>query len=549
LSVDHTVASGPVKQSFDLLTGLMKDAGTLTIGFVDGRVMLNNVLTVDAGLSQLENEFLKRGVGAVRFDVGLTLARYKQVIGLLSTPLKEIEERGGVGAFLERAVVEGVRIVPAGKNQKRTDEGGTLLEMDPEAFFRARDASTNAAAASPPGPEQALMMFFDSAGVPRPEGAVGGPEDIMRLVSPTIESALTSQNADPQKAYIALAQVMQGMRLDSVLSAFPPARHEELKGMEPKQLAAELIGDVSLAWASKRLAAAPSGENAFVVEEEVVRVLARSLYATQTAGKLANKLAQFVKEYGFPESTSQKVQDELRWVALPPEEKHRALMSKVHYNAVEFRRLIEHIRELLTKGRAPEVAELAQHYFEFFNGPVEEVTLEELSRAPQLVQTISGVKAGLARDLTDGVLEQVDREDVTGFKHFQLLNALAAVTSAAGLYEDFEIAQIVGASIEQLIARDPEQHKDCCRKALVRLLPASALQRLIELHLQSKDDPAASRNTATMLRRAGTAAIELLFKRLEDETVAANRLAMLRLLGRTGSAGIEIARQRLADSR
>jgi hypothetical protein len=34
----------------------------------------------------LENDFLQRGIGAVSFEAGLTLARYKQVIAIISSP-------------------------------------------------------------------------------------------------------------------------------------------------------------------------------------------------------------------------------------------------------------------------------------------------------------------------------------------------------------------------------------------------------------------------------------------------------------------------------
>jgi HEAT repeat protein len=50
---------------------------------------------------------------------------------------------------------------------------------------------------------------------------------------------------------------------------------------------------------------------------------------------------------------------------------------------------------------------------------------------------------------------------------------------------------------------------------------------------------------AAILRWAGTSAIERLFVALDKETVAGNRLALIRLLGRIGSAGLPAARERL----
>ncbi len=95
LSVDHKVAAGPLQVSFDTLNALLKELGRFTIGFVENRIMLNSLLTTDAGLNQLENEFLKRGFGAVTFVAGLTLARYKAAVAVLAANPKLIEEVGG----------------------------------------------------------------------------------------------------------------------------------------------------------------------------------------------------------------------------------------------------------------------------------------------------------------------------------------------------------------------------------------------------------------------------------------------------------------------
>src|SRR5258708_39164948 len=78
-TVDHRSVERPIQQSFEFLNHLLKDAGQFTFGFVDNQVMLNNLLTTDASLRQLETEFLKRGIAAVTFEPGLTLGRYKKV--------------------------------------------------------------------------------------------------------------------------------------------------------------------------------------------------------------------------------------------------------------------------------------------------------------------------------------------------------------------------------------------------------------------------------------------------------------------------------------
>lgn len=544
LSVDHSVAAGPLQQSFEALLNLLKQTREFTLGFVDNRVMLNNILTTEPGLAQLENDFLKRGVGAIKFEAGITLARYKQVIAILSTPIKVIEEQGGTRAFVARSQVEGVRIFPANKTQKRTESGDTLLEMDTEAFLLSRDAAMPQAFPI----SDALGMLFESVGLEKPQG-IGNPTDVMRVIGPTLEAALTQQSADPEKAYVALAQLLQGVRPDIAVSAFAADRRQEVSTLPPEQMAAELLQDTALNWAARYVASAPAGSDAYVVEEEVVRVLARCLRATQMSERLAGKLASFFKEYAFPATTQEKIQEELRWVSLPPEQKHAKLLQTQRFSRLEFRRLMDHLRELLKNALIPEATELANHYFGFLEAPAEEVQPDELSRAPDLIAAMAGVHTGFAQTTADRLIEALQREGLRDFMHLQLVNALVALSKSNAIYEAFDLVQIVGSALEQSLSRDSAQHAECCAKGLEKLLPSNAIERLIELYLQKRDDSAWSRNVAIMLRRSGAEGIEVLFHRLEEESAATNRLALLRLLGRTGSAGIAVARRRLVDSR
>src|SRR5438128_11755231 len=109
-TVEHQSVDRPVLQSFQILNTLLKESGQFTFGFVDNQVMLNNLLTADASLRQLETEFLKRGIAAVTFEPGLTLGRYRKVISLLAAPSKAIEEAGGTLNFLDKNEIEGARI-------------------------------------------------------------------------------------------------------------------------------------------------------------------------------------------------------------------------------------------------------------------------------------------------------------------------------------------------------------------------------------------------------------------------------------------------------
>src|SRR6266702_4633880 len=87
----HAALTVPLQNSFDQLNTLVKTFRQFTIGFVDNRVLLNNILTTDKTLQGLETEFLKRGIGAMTFDAGITMAAYKRAILVVSVQAKEIE--------------------------------------------------------------------------------------------------------------------------------------------------------------------------------------------------------------------------------------------------------------------------------------------------------------------------------------------------------------------------------------------------------------------------------------------------------------------------
>src|SRR5213082_245660 len=137
-TVEHKSVERPTQQSFLLLNNLLKETGQFTFGFIDNQVMLNNVLTTATTLRSLETEFLKRGIAAVTFEPGLTLGRYKKVVSLLSAPSKHIDEVGGLLSFLDQNEIEGARILPAAKNQKKDEHGDTVIETDSEAYIMSK---------------------------------------------------------------------------------------------------------------------------------------------------------------------------------------------------------------------------------------------------------------------------------------------------------------------------------------------------------------------------------------------------------------------------
>src|SRR6185312_4549260 len=113
-SADHKSTSGLLQRTYELLNPLVKQSRCL---------------------KPLENEFLKRGIGAVTFDAGITLTAFREAIACIGANPKVIEENGGLLPFLEQRNLEFVRIFPASKTEKRNEEGDTILEMGSEEFL------------------------------------------------------------------------------------------------------------------------------------------------------------------------------------------------------------------------------------------------------------------------------------------------------------------------------------------------------------------------------------------------------------------------------
>src|SRR6266568_1424265 len=140
-SADHKSAAGMLQRSYEFLNPLVKQSRYLTLGFVEQRVLLNNILTAEDSLKPLENEFLKRGIGAITFEAGITLAAYRNAIGTISTHPKVIEENGGLLPFLEQKQLEFVRIFPATRSETRNEDGDTVLDMGSEEYLISKALS------------------------------------------------------------------------------------------------------------------------------------------------------------------------------------------------------------------------------------------------------------------------------------------------------------------------------------------------------------------------------------------------------------------------
>jgi hypothetical protein len=374
-----------------------------------------------------------------------------------------------------------------------------------------------------------------------------GPTDIENMVQGFFTSSLMDSNQGPQqRSYVELAKIIKEMRPEFVLQNFPPQRREELRSLPPDQMAAEIIEDTAVKWAMDRLITAPSGQEAVIVEEEVIRVLLRSLQTTQMADRLAKKLAEFVKQYSIPPTTVKRINDELAWVTLKSQEKTAQLLTLENIDAGAFRRLVEHVKDLIKQADFDSATALGNQYLAFLDQPGSP-SPEEMGRVPELLRTMAGVRTDFWKKTCERLVHALEKRAENEFLHRQIINALVALSKTSALYEDFGIIQVVGTAFEKSAALGG--HDACCAAALRELLTTHAVDRVVEIFIQNKDDLPWTRQAALLLRWSGTPAISKVFQHLEDEPTASLRLAMLRLIARIGPAALVLARQQLKSDR
>lgn len=687
-TVDHRSVERPIQQSFELLNALLKEVGQFTFGFVDNQIMLNNLLTTDPSLRHLETEFLKRGITAVTFEPGLTLGRYRKVVNLLAASGKAIEEAGGTLNFLDKNEVEGARILPAAKNQKKDEQGDTIIDTDSEAYILSKqmadeqgprdfldsiDALLESGCFDPAVRNDVLSEFatqqFDGAGygvpiamptlvalkegqvvvdanagagpavgpsgfsqpiigtdqgatsqqpgepggVPsegsggrRPQGrqvvgrvpgggndgtfvpgqaspggyysdsSISGPEggspnqsdvgpspsawrnanglsnsgsgSFMEMVEASVQRSLLEERGNPQKSYASLARILRNTGVDKILENFPAERRQELTSLPPEKLAAEYIEDTALQLAGQKLQSAEGQPHKILIEEGAIRVLARSLQATQMADRLAQKLAKFIQDFAVPAHLQEKIREELQWSTLSGSKRYARLMEIKHYSSTEFRRVIDLAKELIKAREMDRATTLATHYFDFLDDGAE-FDVTELSRAPELIRSIPLAQAGFANKTTERLGRALLREDLSDFIHAQAATALTVLAQSVASFENFQDVLAIGVLLETSLNRDPEKHKKCCGNNLGRLLPAAAIERIIELFLLQRGDSVWGKSSATLLRFAAPASIESVFNHLIHERDARNRLGLVRLIGQLGSGSIEVAYKYLKDDR
>jgi HEAT repeat protein len=596
-SADHQSASGLLRRSYDQLNPLLKQMRYFTCGFVDQRILLNNILTVDDSLKPLENEFLKRGIGAVTFDAGITLAAFTKAVSALAASPKAIEESGGLMPFLEQRNLELVRIFPANKNEVRNEDGDTVLDVGSEEYLISKALSNigsasqgidvilgnleaNGSAAG--GGSGAGFVGGGGGGIGAGGGggsADGGPgfgggfsdygliqpgsgtgpgsgagpgskgylNEVQRLAEQKFDASLSNPEEDPQKAYIELGKMLSRLRPDNVLASLggePAAQNNRVLGEE---VTAEVFEDTALRWALRRLSATPRGEEGVVVEEQIFRVLMRCLRTTHAASRLARKLAEFARNYALPKPTFERLQQEISWLTLTPDARLRELLSLEHFSPSEFRRVLDLIKELIRLGNPEGALALGTRYFAIF-GDYTSIRIEEVGRIPELLENLSGVQSEFWVMAEDRLSHTLLSADLNQLIHVQVVNALVALARIGAKYEDFELVKKIGSGLAQSGARDSSAHRLCCLPAPQLLLPPASGDRIAEMLLEKKNDSVWTKTVAGLLRSAGPNVVERVFLRLDIETEALNRLALVRFLGRLGPAALASARQRLGHS-
>jgi hypothetical protein len=599
-SVDHKSTDGLLQRSYEMLNPLVKQARLLTIGFVDQRFLLNNILTREDSLQPLENELLKRGIGAVTFEAGITLAAYKTAMSAIAASPKQIEEAGGLLPFLLQRPLEFVRIFPAVKNETRNEDGDTVLEMGSEEYLISK-ALSNLNAGMPQGIEAILSHMevsgrgegsgpgdggasgvalgsglgsgngmgggsgsgnsalatviggsvaaggFGGSGATggRSSGLGGGLSDIQRMVEQKFEASLVNPEEEPEKAFVELGRMLSNVRPDMVLSHMVMEKADRLKSASKEEVTAEVFEDTALRWALKRLSAIPAGADAVIVEDQVFRVLVRSLQATHAASRLAEKLAEFAKQYALPKHTLDKLQDEIKWLSLTPGKKLRELLGITHFSPAEFRRMLDLIKELIRHGQGEDAIALGLQYFSIFQDHLS-IQIEEAARIPELLRALSGVPGGeFWEGAADWLIKALGCRKLNQLIHVQVVNGLVVLARIAVTNEDFALVQKIGMALEQQNPEDQWEQTNCCRKALSALILPSGVDRIAEMFLEKKNDPAWVKLVASVLRWADESAMERLFLKLETELNATNRIALIRLIARVGAKGLPAARQRL----
>ncbi|PYX91776.1 MAG: hypothetical protein DMG67_09000 [Acidobacteria bacterium] len=669
-SVDHRAVDSAVRQSYEALNALVKQVQQFTFGFIDHRVLLNNILTPDRTLRNLESEFSKRGIGAVAFPAGITLGGFRRFLSVICDTPENIEANGGIRRYYERNKVEGVRVIAGVKGASSMEE--TVLEGDPESLLAAQrlamesqptlgldllmeavgmnsaslegeqsgdagglgpgfgvettggfagtgsgaggggpgGSSFSSGSKTAPGSE---ITGPHGAGAPETEafpgiraiganadylaaetggglsgpgtgnaenpaasgkdsdtgaaGAAGAgrtspglgfarvassaiasdPNQVFDIAQKALVRSFSNPSADPAQALTALAHMLEEFNPEVLLPALSAEKRSALKGKPAREIASDFMEDVAAQWAANRLSSVSQQEDTAMTEAEVIRVLQRSLDATLTVERMLHKLSRLFEKANLPPEFFGRIQQEMRWMELTDEEKFKQLMALHRYSAAEFKRLAAQVKNSIRRGELQQAMELVEHYFAILDLSAHELQVVELARAPELLQSIARLQT---KDLMQRVVERMAGplfdETFRGWYHTHVANCLATAAHCMAPYEDFDGIYQIAQNLEKSRLRNPQLHKDCCGEALGNLLGPRSIERLVELYALRRYG---QRMVVSILRLMGRLGAEKIFQRLEEEKIASNRLALIRLIGQMGPVAHEVARSKLRDER
>jgi hypothetical protein len=545
-SVDHPASERALQQAYDTLSALLAQAPQFTFGFLNHRLILNDLLTDEPLLRPFEAELTRRGIATITFTGGISQVELKRALSLLAAKPKAIEGAGGIQAFLAAHPLSGARVTLA----KKEEGGDTVLEGDTESILKG-EASRGQGPGGGSGGGQALEALLQFAGMERESGALLKGHEILDVAGKATEAALLGQTTDPQGVVEALSRLVEEVTPESVLSALPMGKQAALRGRPAADIAADVVEDVTAGLVANRLASAPAGPAAAAAESEAIRVMTLGLSMTRMADRLLQKLGRMLEEANLPPEVFERIRQGILWSGLSQEEKRKQILQVTEYDDQAFRRLLDYVKECLQARKIDQAVEAATHYFGFLDGSSAAVRAElprslELLRAmaePATLPFLSSIAERLGGALLDEA-RLLDREC-----HALVADSLVSVVQMAAPQGDFDLAHRAGAALEQSRARDQREHAECCEKALVRLFPPEAAGRLIDLYMEKRGDAGLTKTTLELLRWMGPASGEEAFRRLVEEKVTPNRMLLLRLLTQLGAAGVEAARNRLADER
>lgn len=543
-SIDHPSAERAIAQSHKGLDFLLQHMGLFTLGFLNQRVLINNMMTDAPGLNALASEFAKREVAAVSFLSGMSQEEFKRALAILSTRPKAIQDAGGLRKFLKHNPLEAVRILPL--ERPKDSSGDFDLEIDAGAFLTAQGIFESGL--RPAG--TALDQLLSAAAVGGKPGSAVGPKDLLEFSRKATESTLADKEGDLRELLQSVAGMLAGMKMDAIVAAFP-SNQPGGKDFSPQQMAVDWVEDTTVEWATRKVEASAGTPGAPTEQEEVLQALLRGLKATQVVERMLQKLARSMQEAHLPPEIFERIRREVIWFALPSEEKLRRLMQLHSYDDQEFRHLLLLAQESIYEGRTDQAKELAHHYLSLLRWPPSEPTKLEMERVSQLVQSMTGSRTldwmhEVVRRLSETGLEGKEPDEE---RHAAFVNCLLRVGEAGTRFEQFDLVLRVGKILRSLEAKSPPLHAECCRRGLESLLGGSEVERIIDLYLQRRDDPAWPRTATALLQLGGENAADNLLKRLEDEPAAANRMQLIRLISRMGRKAIDSTWKRLSDSR